>query len=399
MPTSRDGFKYALILVDHFTKWPEVVPLKEVSAPTIARAIHDQWICRYGIMQRLHSDGASNVHGSVMQEVSKILCIGKSKSSGLHPQGDGISEAMVKQVKSCVQKQVDQYGRNWDSYLQSAVYAIRSSVNNSTKVTPAELILGANLSLPTKSLCSESPKQLVQQSAAHHVKQAQAFACDVGTRLKSSFANVRTTLSQSRERMKKQYDKNTSKHHYQINDTVMLWNPPQKKGVSRCFQPKWSGPWTITHLIGDVNCKLIDLGGKVSPTVHVNQLKYVPPRSVHLANQSAIPKPPKEAPQENFCDIFAGLNNVETNNRIDNTVHIEGARGGGNVAGNFNATEYHDIDNEPARGAIIVDRDLQEGQLINDERNEQRAEQPIDDEQTVLPVDTQEDDNNNNNII
>ena len=45
------------------------------------------------------------------------------------------------------------------------------------------------------------------------------------------------------------------------------------------------------------------------------------------------------------------------------------------------------------QGAIIVDRDLQEGQLINDERNEQRAEQPIDDEQTVLPVDTQEDDN------
>ena len=225
------------------------------------------------------------------------------------------------------------------------------------------------------------------------MKQAQAFACDVGTGLKSSFANVRNTLSQSRERMKKQYDKNTSKHHYQINDTVMLWNPPQKKGISRCFQPKWSGPWTITHLIGDVICKLIDLSGKVSPTVHVNQLKYVPPRSVHLANQSAIPKPPQEAPQENFCDIFADLNNVETNNCIDNTVHIEGARGGGNVADNFNATEHHDIDNEPARGAIIVDRDLQEGQLINDERNEQRAEQPIDDEQTVLPVDTQEDDN------
>ena len=81
----------------------------------------------------------------------------------------------------------------------------------------------------------------------------------------------------------------------------------------------------------------------------------MPPRSVLLANQSAIPKPPQEAPQENFCDIFADLNNVETNNRIDNTVHIEGARGGGNVADNFNATEHHDIDNEPARfGAIIV---------------------------------------------
>ena len=119
----------------------------------------------------------------------------------------------------------------------------------------------------------------------------------------------------------------------------------------------------------------------------------MPLRSVHLVNQSAVPKPTQEAPQENLCDLFADLNNVETNNRIDNTVYIEGARGGGNVAGNFNATEHHNIDNEPARGAIIVDRDQQEDQLLNDERNEQRAEQPIDDEQTVLLVDTQKDDN------
>ena len=42
MPNSRDGYRYALILVDHFTKWPEAVPLIEISASTIARAIHDQ---------------------------------------------------------------------------------------------------------------------------------------------------------------------------------------------------------------------------------------------------------------------------------------------------------------------------------------------------------------------
>ena len=95
MPISRDGYQYSLILVDHFTKWPEVIPLKETSAPAIARAIYDQWIGRCGIMQCLHSDGVPNVHGSVMHEVTKILGIGKSKSSRLHPQGDGLSEAVA----------------------------------------------------------------------------------------------------------------------------------------------------------------------------------------------------------------------------------------------------------------------------------------------------------------
>ena len=120
MLISCNGFRYTFILVYHFTKWPEVVPLKETSAHIIARAIHDQWICRYGIMTHLHSDGASNVHGSVMQEVAEIFGIGKSKSSRLHTQGNGLSEALVKQMKSCVQKLVDQYGYNWDLYLQSA---------------------------------------------------------------------------------------------------------------------------------------------------------------------------------------------------------------------------------------------------------------------------------------
>ena len=161
MPTSDSGNTYALILVDHFTKWLKVILLKDTHAPTIALAIHDQWICRYGLMQHLHSDGATNVadgcrwlhdawcitnaDGCIMHGVCNLLGIGKSKSSRLHPQGDGLSEAMVKQVKSCIQKQVDTHGPNWDHHLQSSAYAIHMSVSTSTNVTPGELVFGAML--------------------------------------------------------------------------------------------------------------------------------------------------------------------------------------------------------------------------------------------------------------
>jgi len=133
IPASDNGYTYVLILVDHFTKWLEVILLKDIRASTIAIAIHDQWIWRYGIMQRLHSDGAPNVDGCLMHEVCNLLGIGKSKSSRLRPQGDGLSEAMVKQTKSCIQKQVDTFittashGRNWDQHLQSSAFAIRTS--------------------------------------------------------------------------------------------------------------------------------------------------------------------------------------------------------------------------------------------------------------------------------
>ena len=93
-------------------------------------------------MGQLHSDGAQNVHGEVIKEMCKLIGTVKTKSSRLHPQGDGMSEAMVKIMKNAVKKQVDRYGRDWDSYLQTTAFAIRSSINTSTKFSPAELLIG-----------------------------------------------------------------------------------------------------------------------------------------------------------------------------------------------------------------------------------------------------------------
>ena len=103
IPKTPRGNQYALILVDHFSKWPEVVALSNTDAPTFARGIYDQWCCHYGLMKSLHSHGASDVNGNVIQELCKLLGVNKSHSSRLRPQGDGMTESMVKILK----KQVD----------------------------------------------------------------------------------------------------------------------------------------------------------------------------------------------------------------------------------------------------------------------------------------------------
>ena len=66
IPKTDRGNAYAMVIIDHFSKWPELIALPDVKATTIARAIFDVWVCRYGVMSRLHSDGGSNVDGEVM---------------------------------------------------------------------------------------------------------------------------------------------------------------------------------------------------------------------------------------------------------------------------------------------------------------------------------------------
>ena len=66
LPTTVRGNCYVLIIVDHFSHWPEFVALPNITAPTIATALFEHWCCRYGTPERFHSDGANNVHGEVL---------------------------------------------------------------------------------------------------------------------------------------------------------------------------------------------------------------------------------------------------------------------------------------------------------------------------------------------
>ena len=267
MPKTKRGMTYALIIVDHFSRWPEIAALPDSKAPTVAQAIFDNWVCRYGVPERLHSDGAKNVNGEVMQQLSVLF---------LHPEGDGLSEAVVKLIKSAISKHVDKYGSNWDLYLQSAAYAIRSNMNCSTGITPAELLVGGKLRHPSDVTFDDAGLR-----PPLNVRQARQFAGTLKNRLNDSTKIVNETLQQSRDQMKRAYDKHTTKHDFKVGDSVMIWDPPNQKGVSRSFQPKWSGVWRITRIIGDTNCRLENDCGN-EKFVHLNIVKKVQARKPDL---------------------------------------------------------------------------------------------------------------------
>ncbi len=232
-PTTVRGNCYALIIVDHFTHWPEFVALPNTTAPTIATALFDHWCCRYGTPERFHSDGAKNVHGEVMKELCRQFGVEKSKSSRLHPQGDGMAESFVKQLKSSIQKQVDENGTNWDLFLHSTAFAIRTNMAYNLKCSPAEIVFGEKLRQPIDHILDDSTKNFSQ-------KQAASFAKDLKTRIHTSRSIINNNLGVSRDKMKEQYDKTVKKSPFSVGDVVMLWKPYKKKGLSGCFQPNWN---------------------------------------------------------------------------------------------------------------------------------------------------------------
>ena len=222
--------------------------------------------------------------------------VGKTNSSRLHPQGDGISESMVKVLKSCIQKQVDLQGLDCDLYLHSAMYAARTSVNSSTGFAPSQMVLGSHIKLPVDLLTTNDVSVLQDKPKNHSQRQPQQFVSQLGKEVKRTFVQAQASLNTSRNKMKVQYDKKTTSHQFKVGYYVMLWYPYKVSGLSQTWQPNWKGPFRIHCLVGNCNCIMVNGGGQLSQVIHVNQLKLVLPPNNRLElpkYQATITQPQK----------------------------------------------------------------------------------------------------------
>ena len=73
-PTSEEGHRYILTLVDYATRYPEAIPLKTVSSETVAEVLVNMY-SRLGVPEEVLSDMSTQFVSECMQEVSRLLSI------------------------------------------------------------------------------------------------------------------------------------------------------------------------------------------------------------------------------------------------------------------------------------------------------------------------------------
>ena len=72
-----DGHRYILTAIDLCTRFPEAIPLKDISTSTVAEALLEVF-SRIGLPDRIHSDRASQFTSEVMREVYRLLNVQQS---------------------------------------------------------------------------------------------------------------------------------------------------------------------------------------------------------------------------------------------------------------------------------------------------------------------------------
>ena len=88
----EDGYRYIVVAIDYFSRWPEARPLTHANARQVAKFIYEEIICRFGASKVLQSDKGTYFVNEVIQELTDKFQIWHSLSSPYHPQSNGLVE-------------------------------------------------------------------------------------------------------------------------------------------------------------------------------------------------------------------------------------------------------------------------------------------------------------------
>ena len=92
MPRTWRGNQGILVLLDHFTRWQDAIPLVDATAPTVATAFDERIVCYFGLPEQLHSDLEKQFQSRLMAELCSLWRVNQTHTTPYHPQANGVVE-------------------------------------------------------------------------------------------------------------------------------------------------------------------------------------------------------------------------------------------------------------------------------------------------------------------
>jgi transposase InsO family protein len=135
---------YILCIMDAFTKYAVVTSIHNKDEQTVAKAIFDQWICKFGIPAQIHTDGGKEFMNKLLSELCELLNVQHTKTMPYHPQCNSQVEVFNKTVRKYLASYVDETTLNWDKFLPALMLAYNTSYCSTIATTLFELLFGVS---------------------------------------------------------------------------------------------------------------------------------------------------------------------------------------------------------------------------------------------------------------
>jgi transposase InsO family protein len=111
-PSSSKGHRFVLVTIDYFTKWAEVVALKNMTHREVIGFITEHIIHRFGIPQTLTMDQGTSFMLTEVHEFAESYKIKLLNSSPYYSQANGQAESNNRTLISLIKKKIFNHPRS-----------------------------------------------------------------------------------------------------------------------------------------------------------------------------------------------------------------------------------------------------------------------------------------------
>ena len=125
-----EGRSYIFTMVDRWSRWPEAIPVSDISAASCANALIRGWIARFGVPSNLTSDRGAQFTSALWAELGKTLSIKNINTTAYHPQANGLVERFHRTLKAALMATGE--ATSWMGRLPHVLLGIRTARKEDT---------------------------------------------------------------------------------------------------------------------------------------------------------------------------------------------------------------------------------------------------------------------------
>ena len=213
---SKGGFEDVLVMTDHFTRYAVAVPTKNSTAKTTADVLYQQFIVKYGIPHKIHTDQGPNFESNLFQELCSIMGIKKSRTTPYHPMSNGQCERFNKSLVSMLSTLHPEQKKDWKTYIGPIVHAYNCTKHHTTGFSPFCLMFGREPNLPIDlAFGIENIENRKKQTHTKYIE-------NLKEKLKVSFELAASNIKSAQARQKRAYDNRTKGTYIHVGDRVLV---------------------------------------------------------------------------------------------------------------------------------------------------------------------------------
>ena len=232
MFNSTTGHRYCLTIMDHFSRFLRVYPLRSKSSNLVLRELRKDF-CMFGTPEVVLMDNGSEFTSREFRGYMTQLGIKQVMCLPYHPRGNSVLERAHRTLKSVISMLSREHPNHWTKHLSETVKILNESVHTSLGTSPFFVQFGYH---PLRCVGT-----LILPEDADEVNQEES------TQIR---AQIKETLKAQTHYYRERANQKRKEDKLAVDDLAWIYKESTIPGTATKLNQKWEGPYRITKVIG-----------------------------------------------------------------------------------------------------------------------------------------------------